>query len=309
MKTAIIGAGAIGTLFGGLLKKNNIDTVLFDTDRGKTEYIKKNGIKIIHPGRSGTVHVFPEASSDLSAIRSFDYYIFCVKAYSTEKAASAVAEVAGDNSVFITFQNGLGNIEALAKYLSFSSIAAGTTSEGATQTGEGEIIYGGKGITELSMIDPYGSPEKLEKFISVLNTCGLETSEADDYRRLIWKKLIINAAINPVTAVTHLRNRYISGSPFLRNISEKIAEEAVRIAALEDIHFDIDEIKKTVYRVAEKTGDNRSSMLQDIENKRKTEIDFISGAITDAAAKFATEAPYNRIMVEMVKALEKGYFT
>ena len=309
MKIAIIGSGAVGTLFGGLLKANRINAVLFDSNKEKIKYIKENGIKIRYPETGKTLHLFPDAVSDKLQIHSFDYYIFCVKAYSTEKAAEEIASVAAENSIAVTFQNGMGNIENLLKHFRACSIAAGVTSEGATETANGEIVYGGKGRTEISFIDNNRDTEKIKTLIDIFNSSKLSSELNNNYKYLIWKKLIINAAINPLTAITRLKNRYIAESEYMRSLSEKIVDESVKIAAGENIIFNSDEMKKIVFSTAEKTGNNKSSMLQDIEADRKTEIDYISGALADSAEKSGIKAPLNKSMHNIIKVLELKYLT
>jgi 2-dehydropantoate 2-reductase len=307
MKTAVIGAGAIGSLFGSLLKANNFDVCLFDRDIKKIEYIKKNGIELVVPVTGEKKRIFPEAFSELQEIKSCDYYLFCVKSYSTEIAASEIASIASENSIAVTFQNGMGNIEKIQKYFPDKSIAAGTTSEGATFLPPGTVVYGGKGKTSVSMITSDRS--RLNPLINALNRSGLNAEISSDFRKDIWRKLIINAAINPVTAVMKLQNKYICESEYLRAVSDLIIEEAVKTAEAEGIYFNPDEIKAEVYSVAQKTGENRSSMLQDIENSRKTEIDFISGAVADKAKNFSLNTPANIFMQNIIKVLESKHFT
>ncbi len=309
MKTAIIGAGAIGSLFGSLLKINNIDAVLFDRDQDKINYIKNNGLKLIYPGNGESFRIYPEAESDIMKIKDFDYYLMCVKSYSTEAAAAEISAVCSSKSVIVTFQNGMGNVDILKKYFPESRIAAGTTSEGASFKSPGTVIYGGKGKTSFSIIDAGNDNKKLGQLITMLNNGGIDTSRADNYRRDIWKKLIVNAAINPLTAVLRVKNISVSESPCLRNLAEMIISESVKAAEADGIFFDYEEIRENVFNIAEKTAENRSSMLQDIENKRKTEIDYISGTAADRAEKAGIEKSVNRIMQNIIKVLENRYFT
>ena len=308
MKTAIIGSGAIGSLFGSLLKANSIDAVLFDKDSGKTDFINKNGIELIYPETGKKLHLYPEASSCIERIRNFDYYILCVKSYSTEEAAEKISRVSGDNSVIVTFQNGMGNVEIIRKYFPDSSVAAGTTSEGAVFTPPASVVYGGSGITAVSIIGRNPDNSKLEGFLKMLNKSGIETVITGNYRHDIWKKLVVNSAINPLTAALRLQNRFVSESPYLRNLAEMIIKESVKAAEADGIILEYEEIRNTVFSVAEKTGLNRSSMLQDIENGRKTEIDFISGSAADKAEKAGISPSVNRIMQNIIKVLEKKHF-
>ena len=143
----------------------------------------------------------------------------------------------------------------------------------------------GKGETALSIIESGSSSALLEPLINALNRSGLKTSVSENYRKDIWRKLIVNAVINPVTAVLSLQNRHIADSVYLRDLAEMIISESVKAAAADGIYFDTDEIRDAVFTIAVKTGENRSSMLQDIENRRKTEIDYISGAAADKSGR------------------------
>ena len=304
MKTAIIGAGAIGSLFGSLIKANNADAVLFDKDIKKINSIRQNGIELVYPDSGKTLHVFPETAHSIEKIKSFDYYLLCVKSYSTEAAAEEISEICSSDSVIVTFQNGMGNAEILCRYFPESRIAAGTTSEGALFTPPSTVIYGGRGKTALSIIEKNTDNSKLLPLLELLNSCSITASISDDFKKDIWRKLIVNAVINPVTAVLRLQNRYVSESVYLRNLADMIIRESVKAAEKDKVYFDIEEIRSTVFSIAQKTGSNRSSMLQDIENRRKTEIDYISGTAADKAENAGIDLSVNRIMQNIIKVLE-----
>ncbi len=309
MKTAIIGAGAIGSLFGSLLKASGYSPVLYDTDSKKTEYINKNGIKLIYPKKEKQIHIFPEATDNIEEIKGFDYYVFCVKSYSTKAAAEKVSSVKSEQSIALSIQNGTGNEYIIANYFSKDFTAAGVTSEGASFISPASVIYGGKGKTLISIIKENPDNSKLKSLIKIFNRSGIETDITKNYRHDIWKKLIINAAINPVTAVLGFKNKAVSESPYLGKLTEMIIKDAVKGARAAGIKIDYNEIRETVFSTAEKTGENYSSMLQDIKNKRKTEIDYISGAIADYTENNGADISVSRIMQNIINALENRYFT
>lgn len=303
MKIGIMGAGAIGTLYGGMLAASGTDTVIYVKPGPKYDILKKKGkLEIIFPGNR-TIESNPLITDSLTGLSECDFLILCVKSYSTEKAAAMASEAVKKSCIIVSFQNGLGNIEAIKRYFPENRISAGTTSEGSFLKGPGIAVHGGKGVTSISMLDKNNSC--LEKFAEAMNYAGFKCKIDPDYMKLIWKKLIVNAAINPLTALENVSNKYICSSPYLKKIAEKIIEEGIKCAEAEEIFLSFKEMADTVFTTAEKTGDNISSMLQDIRGGRTTEIDHISGAIEKRGIKYGIETKTNSAMKNLVKAKEE----
>jgi 2-dehydropantoate 2-reductase len=199
-------------------------------------------------------------------------------------------------------QNGLGNEGIIRKYFGENRTAAGVTSQGATFVGPGRILHAGRGPTHLCMSDR--NNQKLAGFVDALNRAGLETELEDDIDDLIWSKLIINVGINALTAVTGLPNGRLLEFPDCKLLMAEMVAEAVKVADKRGIRPTYPDPLEMVYAVAEKTGKNRSSMLQDFDRKRRSEIDFINGAIVREAEALGLEAPVNRALTRLVRVLD-----
>ena len=307
MHITIIGAGAAGMLFAGKLSSAGYKVTLTDINQERISAVSRSGIKILSPLNDVIIHSFPETSAyeNLRAdkIAKTDFFIFCVKAYSTSAAAESVRKFAANNSIAVTFQNGAGNIEKIAAFFNKRSIAAGITTEGASFLSPGSIIHGGSGETIIGMIDnSERQRNRLMPLIEAFENSGFKAGYTDFPAGVIWKKLAVNACINPLTALTGSKNRYTAESIYLREIIKLAASEICTAAASDKITLDPADIYRTVIGVAEKTGENTSSMLQDIIAGRKTEIKEISGFI---ARKSTSDARVNNTLFLLVKALEQ----
>ncbi len=309
MDIAIIGAGAAGMLFAGRLSSAGYNVLITDKSLERISAVRKKGIKILSPDGKEVLASKPYAAAQdelqSSRFRGCDYYIFCVKAFSTAEAAEAVSIFAGSNSIAVTFQNGAGNIEKIAQFFKTSNIAAGTTTEGATFLSPGSVIHGGNGKTQIGMIgNGPGQKERLMPLVEALSESGFSSAYSSNPKKLIWEKLAVNACINPLTALTGAANGFVSVNRHLMAIAKMISEEVCAAASSGNINLDSGSIYRSIIDVAEKTSENRSSMLQDISAGRKTEIDQISGFIAEKARQAGNPADANTALHLIVKALE-----
>jgi 2-dehydropantoate 2-reductase len=197
----------------------------------------------------------------------------------------------------------LGNLEAIAPMVNPEKIIGGVTSHGATLINTGHIRYAGKGDTIIGRMNQQ-IDDDLSQIANLLSEAGIETKVSSDVEGTIWSKLIINAAINPLTAITRLKNGQLLESEETRRLLDLVAEESGEIVKLAGISLVYSEIKSKVYDVCEATAQNTSSMLQDILRGRRTEIDAINGAIVKKAKDLNINAPVNEMLTCLVKTLE-----
>jgi len=299
MKIAIVGAGAMGSLFGGRLSQSGHQVLLYDINREHVETIQTDGL-VIEDLASGTQEIcHPIATTQAEDLRVAEIFIIFVKSAATEAVARQFSEITGVGTIAVTMQNGLGNEAILKKHFGEQRTAAGVTSQGATFLGPGRIRHAGRGPTHLCMSDR--NNEKLEDFVDALNQAGLETALEENIDDLIWSKLIINVGINAVTALTGLPNGRLLEFPNCKALMADLVAEAVAVAEKRGVHLTYPDPLEMVYTVAEKTGGNRSSMLQDFDRKRQSEIDFINGAIVREAEALGLEAPVNRAVTRLVR--------
>jgi 2-dehydropantoate 2-reductase len=215
-----------------------------------------------------------------------------------------VHPIFAEHTQVISLQNGLGNLEAIAQMVNPEKIIGGVTSHGATLIDTGHIRHAGKGDTIIGRTNKQIDDE-LQKIANLLSGAGIETKVSSDVESTIWSKLIVNAAINPLTAITRLKNGQLLESDETRRLLDLVAEESEKIVKIAGISLAYPDIKSKVYDVCEATAQNTSSMLQDILRGRRTEIDAINGAIVEKAKELNINAPVNEMLTCLVKMLQK----
>ena len=301
-KIVVIGAGALGTLFAGMLVRNGCDIAVIERDEDRVHAIRENGL-IIEADDATTTVVAASIDSDPRVIGHADIIMLFVKAYDTGDAVRSIETIITEDTAVVTLQNGLGNVEQIAQVVHQECIVAGTTAHGAHLLGPGRVRHAGRGDTVIGPLVPEGS-ERAEKVAAILCSAGIPVLRSDAVMSVIWSKLLINAAINPLTALMGVPNGMVVQNRYLCDIVQNIIDEITRVADREGISIVFDDPFAKVEEVASATSRNISSMLQDIRNKRRTEIDYINGAVVAWGLKNNVPTPYNRMMVEMVKAME-----
>ncbi|MHB1394101.1 MAG: ketopantoate reductase family protein [Clostridia bacterium] len=304
MKIAIIGAGAMGSLYGGYLSKAGQEVYLVDVWQQHVDEINMHGLKIEEP--EGEVAVYPKAAVSADTVGTVDLAIVFVKSIMTKKAMESNIALISPNTYVLSLQNGYGNIDEIEKFVKRDRIIAGTTAHGATMLSPGRIKHAGKGVTHIGSVSK-DDDKKVQEIAQILKTAGFDTDAAHNVMELIWDKLIINVGINALTAVLKLRNGQLLDHDESKVIMKAAVEEAVMVANSLGMNFDNEETLKKVMEVARKTEQNMSSMLQDVTNKRKTEIDTINGAIVREGSKANISTPSNMVLTNLVKTIENSY--
>jgi 2-dehydropantoate 2-reductase len=303
MKITIVGAGAMGSLFGALLTEGGHEVRLLDIWQEHVDAVNEKGLSVEREGKVRSVVL--QASTDLREVGKADLVIVFVKSSQTEKAAETARSVLGKEGWVLTLQNGMGNAEAIARVVAASRILAGTTSHGATMLGPGMIRHAGVGPTVIGAWtgeDPAGAQEMAECF----NRAGIETTLADDVRSVIWNKLLVNVGINAITALSGIRNGQLLDLEPTRWISRTAVEEAMAVARKLGVRVRDDAVSH-VFQIAEATAPNRSSMGQDVDHKRRTEIGAINGYIVKEAEKLGLAVPVNRTLAGLVETMQEHF--
>jgi 2-dehydropantoate 2-reductase len=304
MKIGIVGSGAMGSLFGGRLSLSGCEVVLHDIFREHVETVNAEGLAMEDAATGEMTLARPRASTDPGAIDGADVLIIFVKSTATEEAAAQFVPHAGRGTIVLTLQNGLGNEEILKRHFGAERTAAGVTSQGATFLGPGRIRHAGRGPTHICMSD--GKNEKLSRLCGALTAAGFETHVSSDVTSLVWSKLVINVGINALTAITSQPNGRLLDSEDTKAIMADLVAEAVAVARARGIALTHGDPLAVVYEVARKTGANRSSMLQDFDRQRASEIEVMNGAIVREAAATGTPVPVNATITRLIRALEKA---
>ena len=303
MKTVIIGAGAMGSLFGGLLTLSGEDVWLVDIRKENINAMKLKGLTIEEKGK--TLNVPVNAVTDIASIGTADLVIYFVKTYQTERAASDSLVLQREDTIFLTLQNGLGNEEVLSRKVDQKKVILGVTGQGATLLEPGHIRHAGWGETQIGELDGKMT-KRANQIAQMFQKAGLPTHVSSKIQDLIWQKLFANVGINALTALTGLKNGQLLDYPETVRLMEALISEAVEVAQQKGIRVEGNPIKK-VKHTAEATRENRSSMGQDFDHKRRTEIDAINGAVVKVAQRLGMSTPYNQIITDLVKVIEKKF--
>jgi len=301
MRVAVVGAGAMGCLYGGHLAEAGVDVSLVDIWREHVDAINANWLHIT--GVSGDRVVRVPATTDPETVGRVELVLLFVKSYDTAKAMRDSMPLIGGDTYVLTLQNGLGNLEAIAESVGAGRVLGGTTSHGSTLVGPGEIRHAGVGPTMIGALDR-GSRGMAEKVADTFNRAGLLSRVSDDVRGDVWGKVLVNLGINALTALTGLRNGELLEVPELRHLMRLAVEEGVRVAEADGVDLGLLDHVAHVYEVAEATAANRSSMLQDVERERRTEIDALNGAVVGLGERLGVETPVNRALTALVKGQE-----
>ncbi len=294
MDIVVFGAGSLGSLIGGLLSKTHEVTLV-----GRQPHVDRINASGLAITGLRSERVKPRAQTDLEGIEA-DLALVTVKSYDTEAAARALATASIDT--VCSLQNGLGNEEILADTLD-CPIIAGTATYGADLTTPGTVSMTGEGAITIGLFRG-GDRELLESIETAFDTAGVGVEVSHEINITLWEKLVVNAAINPVTALARCRNGSLVNDP-LASIAEQAAIEAVSVAQQSGIDLDEEVSIETVFEVAQVTADNRSSMLQDVLASRRTEIDAINGTVVDRAG--TVPVPVNETLAGLLVGWEREH--
>jgi 2-dehydropantoate 2-reductase len=305
MKIAVVGAGAMGSLFGAMLAEAGNEVWLYDVWVEHVKTINKDGLRIEREGQTRTLSI--EATTDPEQIGQAELVIIFVKSTHTASAAETARKLAGSDGAVMTLQNGMGNADILSEFIDPERVLAGTTSHGATLLGPGSIRHAGVGATTIgAWAETERGRERACKLSDFFTKIGIETEAVDDVRSVLWNKLLINIGINAITALTTIKNGQILDLEITRQLSRNAVEEAMKIAGQMNIKVREDAVDH-VYAVAEATALNRSSMGQDVDNNRQTEIGTINGFIVRQAKRLGLKAPVNETLTALVETLQFHY--
>lgn len=308
MKIVIVGPGAMGCLLAAFLSKSlpagrqgREEIWLLDYKKDRAEKIAQSGITL--EGAPGNLQAKPKCTSTPSEIGGVDLVILCVKSYDTKKAILGAKTLILEDTSVLTLQNGIGNIEIIAEVVGNDKVIAGITNLGVTLLEVGKAKLAGKGETVIGRFD--GKMTTMMRSVrEIFNKCGLETKISRDIKGLLWSKLITNVGINALTAITRLNNGRLMEFEGTRRIMREAVTEAIRVAKRKRIKLTSDDPLAKVEAVSEATATNISSMLQDILNKKRTEIDFINGVIVRQGQELRIPVPVNQMLVDLVKTIE-----
>lgn len=292
----VVGTGALANLFAARLAAINVAVTMLGTWPEGLAALRQHGVTLVEPGGKQQAYAV-NATNDPADCKDAKYALMLVKSWQTERAAKQLSECLAKDGIALTLQNGLGNQELLAAALGSERVAVGVTTTGATLLSSGRVRPGGEGVISI------GDHPKLNPMQQMLSKAGFKVELLEDVNALIWGKLVINAAINPITALLGITNGEILAKPSLRKLSAVLAQEVSAVATAREVKLAFSDPVAAAEGVAERTATNNSSMLQDVMRAAPTEIDAICGAVVKAGEAAGVDAPVNRTLWRLVKSL------
>jgi len=292
----IVGTGALATLFAARLTQAGFPVTLLGTWKEGIDALRMRGARLIDS--NGNEHQFEvNVTDDPRVCVGTKHALVLVKAWQTERAALQLKECLAEDGLAVTLQNGLGNYETLTRSLGSNRVALGSSTTGATLLGPGLVKAGGEGGISIERHPALGPIEE------ALKSANFNVQIVEDAQSLVWAKLVINAAINPLTALLQVTNGELLNRPSAREMMAALAREAAQVAKAEKVGLPFNDPVAAAEEVARKTAANRSSMLQDVLRHAPTEIDAICGAVVKTAQKHGMDTPANWACWNLIQAL------
>ena len=304
MRVCVVGCGAVGSLFAAnLAQLDDVEVWAYDLDRAHVDAINAEGLRLT--GAGDVVGVL-RATADPEELPQCDFGIVATKAMHTEAAVSATAHAFADGAV-ASVQNGVGNEEAIAPHV--ARVIRGTTFPAGKILSPGVVQWDVKGDTTLGPFEP--SPARADEIERLAEACtrgGMPTTAVSDARPAQWRKVIFNAATNPVGALTGLSHGRVCERPGLRALVSGLVDEGKAVAAAQGIVLDADPEELIDHAARPDVAyEHRASMLQDVDARRRTEIDYLNGGIARFGRELGVPTPLNTAVTALVKALEDSW--
>lgn len=311
---AVVGAGSMGSMFGGLLARAGHDVVLVDVDEGHVRAIVSDGLVLQQEGLPDEV-VRPSATTDASSLVGVQYAIVLTKAWANTSVAHALLPALLPDAVVATVQNGLGNDRVLAGILGERRVLGGTTTSGAELAGPGvvrlsPITTAGSSLTELAPVSPGGLEEadlgaRAATLADLLSEAGLPTRVRDDLGEVVWTKLCLAATAAPLTAALRCTVEDLIVSPAASTLLDAMFEEILAVASAEGVVLDREGVREHMMSVFRAVGPHQTSMAVDVAKGRRTEIDAMCIAIADRGRRLGVPTPTHEIVGRMIVAYEE----
>ena len=304
----IVGGGAMGGLFGGLLSEGGLDVTLLDTWHQHVEAIRKKGLGIVGYGGDRAIPI--KATTNGGDIKTADIVLFQCKASANEAAAKSVRHLFTGTTVAVSFQNGLGNEEELAQVLGEGAVLGGLTAQAGLVEAAGVVRNFGDLPTYLGEMTG-GISERAGTIADAFSRHGLPTHASADIRRDMWKKLLGNVGLSAISGATNLRSVDIMAVPELQATVLRAVDEAAQVARACGIDLDVEEAREVLLKLTDPsgggTGTSKSSLCADLAHRRPTEVDYIYGSVARLGRRHGVPTPTLDTLIGIVKGLESHY--
>lgn len=302
MRTYMIGAGAMGGVYGGLLARAGYDVTLIDPREDHIGKIQSEGITI--EGVRGTHVIKLPAQCDHAGLPPADLAIIFTDSNSTRDAAKAAKQLLKPDGFALTLQNGIGNVEALIAELGEERVIAGVSMNSAANPAAGRSAYTNVGMTSIGELDGRDT-QRVRQVAEMLNKAGIPTEIIPDPMNWIWGKFVLNCGVNALTAITGLRSGEMVRTPEVSALQDRVIDEIMAVVQRKGMKLPEKDLRKKIKDHC-RMRYNKPSMMQHIEQGRRTEIDSLNGALLREAKVLGIATPYNEAVVAVVKGLEKS---
>ena len=300
MKIAVLGAGAMGSIYGGHLSLYN-DVYMIDKKQEIVEKINADGLKLFENDKD--VVYRPEAMSDSKNLEEVDLVILFVKSLFSKAALEENRPIIGEHTYLMTLQNGAGHEDILSEFVPKERIIIGTTEDNGAVLDNAYVRRGGKGKTNIGMLVP-DKEGMLQKVKESFDLCGFDTHIYDNIQQLIWDKLFTNVSLSALTGVLQVPIGFIASDEYAWNMTVTLIKEALQVAKALGLTFDENEVIEKVRATSINSPDGKTSIYADLKAGRRTEVNTISGAVVRAGEKTGVDVPTHRMIVNMVHAME-----
>jgi 2-dehydropantoate 2-reductase len=304
VRVCVVGCGAVGSLFAAnLAGLEDVEVWAYDLDRPHVDAINRGGLRL---SGAGEVTGRPRATADAAELPACDFGIVATKCMHTAAAIEATAHAFEGGSV-ASVQNGVGNEEAIAGHV--GRVIRGTTFPAGKVVEPGHVQWDVKGDTTLGPFEPSPAPlAEVERLADACTRAGMPTQAVHDARGPQWRKVIFNAATNPIGALTGLTHGRVVEQPQLRWLVSKLVDEGKLVAAAQGITLDADPEELIDHAAKPEVAyDHKASMLQDVEARRQTEVDYLNGGIVRFGHEHDVPTPTHEIIWTLIKGVEKSW--
>ena len=304
MRICVVGCGALGALFAAnLALLDDVDVWAYDVWREHVDAINDDGLTLTG---AGEIVGRMRATADPAELPPCDFGIVATKSMQTGAAVAEVAHAFREGSV-CSVQNGVGNEEAIAEHV--ERVIRGTTFPAGKVVAPGRVQWDVKGDTTIGPFEPRPAPmAEIERLADACTRAGMPTKAVTDARGPQWRKLIFNAATNPIGALTGLTHGRVCEDPALRALVTALVDEGKAVAAAQAIRLDEDPEGLIDYAARPDVAyDHKASMLQDVEARRQTEIDFLNGGVARFGRDHGIPTPLNDAVTALIKAMERSW--
>jgi 2-dehydropantoate 2-reductase len=304
VRICVVGCGAVGSLFAAnLAQLEDVEVWAYDVSEPHVDAINKRGLRL---SGAGDVVGRLRATTDAAALPSCDFGIVATKAMHTASAISATSHAFGDGAV-CSVQNGIGNEEAIAEHV--ERVIRGTTFPAGRIVEPGHVQWDVKGDTTLGPFEPRPAPmQAVERLAEACTRAGMPAQAVADARGAQWRKVIFNAATNPVGALTGLTHGRLCEDPALRRLVSGLVDEGKAVCVAQGVELDADPEALIDHAARPEVAyGHKASMLQDVEARRSTEVDWLNGGIARFGREHGVATPLNDAIWALVRGLEASW--